>query len=40
MLSYESYKTVEKEANDELTEKRSRFIGYCKHVTPKEEAIQ
>ena len=40
MLSYESYKTVEKEANDELTEKRSRFIGYCKPVKTEEEAIQ
>ena len=40
MLSYESYKTVEKEANDELTEKRSRFIGYCKPVKNEEEAIQ
>lgn len=40
MLSYESYKTVEKEACDELTEKRSRFIGYCKPVKTEAEAVE
>ena len=33
------YKTVKALACDELTEKRSRFIGYCKPVSTQEEAI-
>lgn len=33
-----SYKTIEKSANDEFTEKRSRFIGYVKPVKTVEEA--
>lgn len=33
------YKTVDKEACDEFIEKRSRFIGYIKPVTTKEEAV-
>ncbi len=33
------YKTIDKEACDEFIEKRSRFIGYIKPVTTKEEAI-
>ncbi len=32
------YKTVRNEACDEFTEKRSRFIGYCKPVTTEQEA--
>lgn len=32
------YKTVRAEASGELTEKRSRFIGYCKPVSTEEEA--
>ena len=33
------YKTVRIEACDEFTEKRSRFIGYCKPVATEQEAI-
>ena len=33
------YKTVLKEAQDEFTEKRSRFIGYCKPVKTEQEAV-
>ncbi len=33
------YKTVHKEAHSEFTEKRSRFIGYCKPVTTEQEAV-
>lgn len=33
------YKTVQYEAHSEFTEKRSRFIGYCKPVTTEQEAI-
>ncbi|MCQ2479588.1 MAG: YigZ family protein [Clostridia bacterium] len=33
------YKTIDKEACDEFIEKRSRFIGYIKPVTTKEEAV-
>ena len=33
-----TYKTVKQFAHDELTEKRSRFIGYCKPVSTSEEA--
>lgn len=35
-----SYKTVKTFSHDELTEKRSRFIGYCKPVQTEEEAIE
>ncbi len=34
------YKTVKKGACDEFTEKRSRFIGYCRPVTTEEEALE
>ncbi len=34
------YKTIEKEACDEFIEKKSRFIGYIKPVTTKEEAVE
>lgn len=34
-----SYKTVEKEAYDEFTEQRSKFIGYVKPVTTEQEAL-
>ncbi|MBQ8782159.1 MAG: YigZ family protein [Clostridia bacterium] len=34
------YKTIEKESCDEFIEKRSRFIGYIKPVTTKEEAVE
>ena len=33
------YKTVQKEGHSEFTEKRSRFIGYCKPVTTEQEAV-
>ncbi len=33
-----TYKTVGQFASDELVEKRSRFIGYCKPVTSQDEA--
>lgn len=33
------YKTVEFEANDEFTEKKSRFIGYVKPVSSQQEAV-
>lgn len=35
----DDYKTVHLCANGEFTEKRSRFIGYCKPVTTEQEAI-
>ncbi len=35
----ETYKTVRQFACDELVEKRSRFIGYCKPVSTQDEAI-
>ncbi len=35
-----SYKTVKSFSHDELVEKRSRFIGYCKPVTTEEEAVE
>ena len=34
-----TYKTVRQFASDELVEKRSRFIGYCKPVSTQDEAI-
>lgn len=33
------YKTVQNESHSEFTEKRSRFIGYCKPVTTEQEAV-
>ena len=33
------YKTVQNESNSEFTEKRSRFIGYCKPVKTEQEAV-
>lgn len=38
-LSMNTYKTVRQSASDELVEKRSRFIGYCKPVSTQDEAI-
>lgn len=35
----DTYKTVRQFASDELVEKRSRFIGYCKPVSSQDEAI-
>lgn len=35
----DTYKTVNEFAFDELVEKRSRFIGYCKPVSTQDEAI-
>ena len=35
-----SYLTIEKEAFDEFTEKRSRFIGYIKPVSTEAEALE
>ena len=34
-----TYKTVKRSASDELVEKRSRFIGYCRPVSSQDEAI-
>ena len=34
-----TYKTVRRFAFDELVEKRSRFIGYCKPVSTQDEAV-
>ena len=34
-----SYKTVRREASDEFTEQRSRFIGFAKPVKTEEEAV-
>lgn len=34
------YKTVQKEGHSEFTEKRSRFIGYCKPVKTEQEAVE
>ena len=34
------YKTVQKEAHSEFTEKRSSFIGYCKPVKTEQEAVE
>lgn len=34
-----SYKTIEKEAQDEFTEQRSRFIGYVRPVKTEKEAL-
>lgn len=36
----EDYKTVLEFASDEFTEKRSRFIGYCKPVKTEGEAVE
>ncbi len=36
----EGYRTLHKSAQDEFTEKRSRFIGYACPVTTEEEALQ
>lgn len=36
---YVEYFTVYRAAKDELTEKRSRFIGYCKPVAAEDEAV-
>lgn len=35
----EQYKTVEAAGMDEFTEKRSRFIGYCRPVATQEQAL-
>ena len=34
-----SYKTIEKEAQDEFVEQRSRFIGYVRPVTDEQQAL-
>ena len=39
MIFMNTYKTVKEFACDELVEKRSRFIGYCKPVSTQDEAI-
>ena len=39
MMLMNTYKTVKAFASDELVEKRSRFIGYCKPVSTQDEAI-
>lgn len=36
----EEYRTVLQEANDEFTERRSRFIGYAKPVSSEEQATK
>lgn len=38
-MNTKNYKTVKMGAHGEFTEKKSRFIGYCKPVTTEEEAI-
>ncbi len=38
-MEEQSYKTVHREAQDEFTEKRSRFIGYIQPVTTEEDAL-
>ncbi len=35
----QSYKTIEKEAQDEFVEQRSRFIGYVRPVSTEKEAL-
>ncbi len=35
----ENYKTVLQDASDEMIEKKSRFIGYCRPVKTQDEAI-
>lgn len=35
----EDYKTVQSDANAEMIERKSRFIGYCRPVKTQEEAI-
>ncbi|MCH5300685.1 MAG: YigZ family protein [Ruminococcus sp.] len=39
VLLQDFYKTVLNEAQDEFTEKRSRFIGYCKPIKTEQEAV-
>ncbi len=36
----DDYKTVLSEGSAEFTEKRSRFIGYCKSVTTQQQAVE
>ena len=36
----ENYKTVLQDASDEMIERKSRFIGYCRPVKTQEEAIE
>jgi len=36
----QAYKTIHKAAQDEFTEKRSRFIGYIQPVTTEDEALE
>lgn len=38
-MTLKDYKTVQTEAYDEFTEKRSRFIGYCLPVSTEKQAI-
>ncbi|MEE0866868.1 MAG: YigZ family protein [Clostridia bacterium] len=35
-----NYKTVKNEAETEMIERKSRFIGYCKNVATQEEAVE
>ena len=35
----QNYKTVQNDASDEMIEKKSRFIGYCRPVKTQDEAI-
>lgn len=35
----QDYKTVQNDASDEMIEKKSRFIGYCRPVKTQDEAI-
>ena len=39
IMKITSYKTTEKEAQDEFVEQRSRFIGYVRPVKTEEEAL-
>jgi uncharacterized YigZ family protein len=39
-MNQRDYKTVSKGACDEFTEKKSRFIGYCRPVSTEDEAIE
>ncbi len=38
-MAIEEYRTLHSEAQDEFTEKRSRFIGYARPVTTEEQAL-
>ena len=38
-MSAADYRTVKQAASDEMIERKSRFIGYCKPVKTQDEAI-